>query len=83
MATKKRTTKRAPAPKHPAQDPTALTLARHISAILNNPATPVCIYNALADAVCELDAPKGYWDSVQYMTALLAYNLRNGGNSDA
>ena len=66
MATKKRTTKRDD----------AAELAGHVSAILNSPATPHCIYNALADAVCELDAPKGYWDSIEYIMPLIANNVR-------
>ena len=75
---KKDTTKRAPAKKRPAQDDAA-ELARHISAILNNPATPVGIYNGLADAVNDLDAPRGYYNSVEYLTAHLAVHIRTGG----
>ncbi len=70
MATKKRTAKQA------TRRADAADLARHISAILNNPATPHCIYNALADAVHDLDAPKGYWDSIEYIMPLIANNVR-------
>ncbi len=73
MTTKKRTTTQA------GKRDDAAEIARHISAILNHPATPICIYNALADAVCELDAPKGYWDSIEYMMPLIANNVRKGG----
>ena len=66
MATKKRTTK---------QD-SAAELARHISAVLNNPATPVNIYNALADAVHDLDAPRGYFDSAGYIETCLRVNAK-------
>jgi hypothetical protein len=71
MATKKQTTKRDD----------AADLARHISAILNNPATPVCIYNDLADTLCSLDAPKGYWDSVEHIRPIIANNMRKGAKS--
>ncbi len=70
MATTKRTAKQA------GKLDDAAELARHISAILNNPATPVCIYNDLADALCSLDAPKGYWDSVEHITPIIANNIR-------
>ncbi len=64
------TTKRKPARDDAAE------IARHIAAILNHPATPVHIYNGLADSVCDLDAPKGYWDSAAHITPLIANNLR-------
>ena len=73
----KNNTKRAPAPKQGADESVA-ELARHISAILNHPATPVCIYNALAEAVCELSAPPGCFNSVEYLAAHLANNIRKG-----
>ena len=72
MATTKRTIKRDD----------AAEIAGHISAILNNPATPVDIYNALADAVCDLDMPKGYWNTVEYMMPLIAKNIRKGDKAD-
>ncbi len=72
MATKKRTAKQA------TRRDDAAEIARHISAILNNPATPVCIYNDLADTLCSLDAPKGYWDSVEHITPIIANNVRKG-----
>jgi hypothetical protein len=61
------------------QQDAAAEIAGHISAILNNPATPVCVYNALADALCELDAPKGFWHSEKYITLILSNNVRKGG----
>ncbi len=54
----------------------ATELARHISAILNHPATPAGVYNALADAVCGLDAPKGYYSSVEYVEKCLKVNAK-------
>ncbi len=71
MATKKQTTKRD----------AAAELARHISAILNHPATPVDIYNDLADSICSLSAPKSYWDSVEHIRPIIANNIRKGGKS--
>ncbi len=68
MTTKKRTTRRDD----------AAEIAGHISAILNKPATPVHIYNDLADALCNLDAPKGYWHSVEHIAPLIANNVRKG-----
>ncbi|MDQ3253210.1 MAG: hypothetical protein M3R15_04775 [Acidobacteriota bacterium] len=74
---KKDTTKGGHASARPPTD-SAAELARHISAILNHPATPVCIYNALAEAVCELSAPPGCFNSVEYLAAHLANNIRKG-----
>jgi SLT domain-containing protein len=65
MATKKQTTKRDD----------ATELARHISAILNHPATPVDFYNDLADAVNDLDVPQGHYDTVEYIAARLASTI--------
>jgi hypothetical protein len=68
MATKKQTTKRDD----------ATELARHISAILNHPASPDDIYNALGDAVHDLDVPQGFYNSVEHIAMRLAYNIRKG-----
>ncbi len=70
--------KGAPGRERPSND-AAAEIAAHISAILNHPATPVCVYNALADAVCELDAPTSFWDSAEYITLALNNNVRKGG----
>ena len=70
MTTKKRTTTQA------VNRDMAAEIARHISAVLNNPATPVCIYNALADAVNGLDAPRGYFDSAGYVETCLRVNAK-------
>ncbi len=69
--------KGAPGRERPSND-AAAEIAAHISAILNNAATPVFVYNALADAVCELYAPEGYYNSVEYLTPHLAYNIGQG-----
>jgi hypothetical protein len=66
MATKKQTTRRDD----------AAEIAGHISAILNNPATPVNVYNALVDAVHDLDAPRGFFDSAAYIEMCLRVNAR-------
>ena len=78
MSTKKSTTKSRPRASTTATptsrphnrrvspDPAA-ELAEHISAILKHPDTPTRIYNALADEVSSLDAPKGYFDSAEYI----------------
>ena len=57
-------------------------LAAHISAVLNHPATPADIYNALADAVNGLDAPRGFFSSAEYIESCLRVNdeaNRKGG----
>jgi hypothetical protein len=54
-----------------AQD-AAPTLAAHVAAILAHPDTPACLYNALAEAVCELDAPPRFFDSAAYVEICLA-----------
>ena len=76
MATKKQTTKAKITGQH--QD-SAAEIAAHISAILNHPDVPHVVYNALADAVCELDAPTSFWDSAEYITLALHNNVRKGG----
>jgi hypothetical protein len=78
MATKKQTTKAKTTGQR--QD-SAAEIAAHISAILNHPATPVCVYNSLADAVCELDAPTSFWDSAEYITLALHNNVRREGRA--
>jgi hypothetical protein len=77
MTTKKQTTKA----KITVQQDSAAEIAGHISAILDHPATPVCVYNSLADAVCELDAPTSFWDSAEYITLALHNNLRREGRA--
>ncbi len=57
----------------------AVEIAAHISAILNHPATPVDIYNALADAVNDLDVPQGYYNTGEYIAARLANTIRTKG----
>ncbi len=69
MATKKQTTKRD----------AAVEIAKHISAILNHPATPVNVYNALADAIGDLYVPEGYHHTVEYLTVHLAQHIRTKG----
>jgi len=79
MATKKQTAKaKITGQRHD----TAAEIAGHIAAILNHPAMPVCVYNALADAVCELDAPMGFWDSAEYITLALHDNVRRGNGRE-
>ncbi len=56
----------------------AVEIAVHISALLNHPATPVDIYNALGDAVHDLDVPQGFYNSVEHIAMRLAYNIRKG-----
>jgi len=73
MATKKNTPQRQPGA--PAD---YSTLAGHIAAVLAHPDTPVCIYNALVDAVCELDAPPRYFDSEEYVALCLRLHLKGG-----
>ncbi len=75
------TTKRKPAAKRASND-SAAEIARHISAILNHPETPVCIYDALRVAMNDLGEPKGYYTSVEYIAAHLAANIEKGGEAD-
>jgi hypothetical protein len=58
------------------------SLAAHISAVLTHPDTPAVMYNALADAVNGLDAPRGHFDSAPYIELCLRANVkatRKGG----
>ncbi len=57
----------------------APTLAAHVAAILAHPDTPACLYNALAEAVCELDAPPRFFDSAAYVEICLAGAFAAGG----
>jgi hypothetical protein len=62
------------------------SLAAHISAVLTHPDTPVVMYNALADAVNGLDAPRGHFDSAEYIELCLRANTkatRKGGAREA
>jgi hypothetical protein len=52
------------------------TLAAHISAVLTHPDTPVAMYNALADAVNGLDAPREHFDSAEYIVLCLRANAK-------
>jgi hypothetical protein len=52
------------------------TLAAHISAVLTHPDTPVAMYNALADAVNGLDAPRKHFDSAEYIELCLRANAK-------
>ncbi len=80
---KNSTTKGAPVRMRPAND-SAAELAALIAAVLNHPDTPACIYNALADAVSDLYYyPKGYRDSVEHLTPLIAANIENRGEAAA
>ncbi len=56
MATKKQTTKA----KITGQQDAAAEIAGHISAILNNPATPACLYNALAVELTSMSSDIDY-----------------------
>jgi hypothetical protein len=49
-------------------------LAAHISAVLTHPDTPAVMYNALADAVNGLDAPRKHFDSAAYIELCLRAN---------
>jgi hypothetical protein len=50
------------------------TLAAHISAVLTHPDTPAAMYNAIADAINDLDKPRGYFDSAAYIELCLRAN---------
>jgi hypothetical protein len=52
------------------------TLAAHISAVLTHPDTPAVMYNALADAVNSLNAPRGHFDSAEYIELCLRANTK-------
>jgi hypothetical protein len=52
------------------------TLAAHISAVLTHPDTPVIMYNALADAVNSLAAPRNHFDSAEYIELCLRANTK-------
>jgi hypothetical protein len=52
------------------------TLAAHISAVLTHPDTPAVMYNALADAVNSLNAPRGHFDSATYIELCLQANAK-------
>ena len=54
-----------------AREDSASVIAAHVAAILAHPDTPACIYNALADAVCDLDAPARFFDSAEYIALCL------------
>ena len=56
----------------------AVEIARHISAILKHPDTPVCLYTALGDAVNDLYVPQGYYNTVEHIAARLANTIREG-----
>ncbi len=51
-------------------------LAAHISAVFTHPDTPVAMYNALADAVNGLDAPRKHFDSAEYIELCLRANAK-------
>jgi hypothetical protein len=53
-------------------------LAGHISAVLNHPDTPACLYNDLADAVCSLDAPRRFFNSAEYIAICLRNHFTGG-----
>ncbi len=50
------------------------SLAAHISAVLTHPDTPVAMYNALADVLNDLDKPRSYFDSAEYIELCLRAN---------
>jgi hypothetical protein len=52
------------------------SLAAHISAVLTHPDTPAVMYNALADAVNSLNAPRGHFDSAAYIELCLRANAK-------
>lgn len=47
-------------------------LARQIAAVLNNPLTPGCIYNPLAEGITDLYMPERYTDQPEYISDCLA-----------
>jgi hypothetical protein len=47
-------------------------LAAQIAAVLNNPLTPPCIYNPLAEAVTDLYMPPRYTDQPEFIGDCLA-----------
>jgi hypothetical protein len=52
------------------------TLAAHISAVLTHPDTPAVMYNALADGVNSLNAPRNHFDSAAYIELCLRENAK-------
>ena len=54
-----------------AREDSASVIAAHVAAILQHPDTPATLYNALADAVCGLDAPARFFDSQEYIALCL------------
>lgn len=80
MATRNTTPNKRGAQRRASRPEAAREIAEHIAAILNHPDTPAQLYNTLADAVSSLDAPKGYFDSAEYIeTCLRAHFGQEGG----
>ena len=52
-------------------------LAAHISAVLNYPDTPARVYNALADAVSDMDAPPAFFNGTEYIEMCLRENTKS------
>lgn len=59
----------------------ARELAELISAVLMHPDTPVCVYNALADAVSDLFIPRNFIDGPDYIEVVLRNYLEEKGGA--
>lgn len=57
----------------------ARELAELISKVLMHPATPVCIYNALADGISDLYISRKFIDGPVYIEAALRHHFEEGG----
>ena len=52
-------------------------LAAHISAVRTHPDTPARVYNALADAVSDMDAPRDFFNGAEYIEMCLRENAKS------
>jgi hypothetical protein len=52
------------------------TLAAHVAAILNNPATPVTLYNAIAEELCDMSSEIDYNTPEMIARSIAAYERR-------
>lgn len=77
VSTKKHTTK--PARTKREREEAASKLASHIAAILNDPNTPTEVYNQLAEGVCQLTVPSGFWDREEYLRVCILGALEAEG----
>jgi hypothetical protein len=83
MTTKKSTTKaqggKGSRPQQtPAYADPAIALAVDLAAVMNNPQTPVRIYNAIADELCDMSSDIDYHTPEMVARTLSAYRQRRG-----